>query len=71
MRRSIAILAEANKPAEVARSRWCLGELLLAQHAPEAGLAELEAAHAAFTTLGLEHWAEEVARAIVHARVAT
>ena len=71
VRRSIAILAEANKPAEVARSRWCLGELLLAQHAPEAGLAELEAAHAAFTTLGLEHWAEEVARAIVHARVAT
>ncbi len=69
VRRSIAILAEADKPTEVARSRWCLGEILLAQNQSEVGLVELEAAQAAFVALGLEHWAEEVARALVHARL--
>lgn len=68
LNKSIAILTEAVKPVEVARSRWRLGEMLLAQGRTEPGMTELEAAHASFVALGLDHWTEQVARALVHAR---
>lgn len=68
LHKSIAILSEADKPVEVARSRWRLGEVLLAKGLTDLGLAELESAHAAFVALGLAHWSEQVARALVHAR---
>lgn len=69
--KSIAILEEAAKPVEVARSRWRLGEVLLADGDTDRGMAELEAAHASFVALGLDHWSEQVARALVHARPPT
>lgn len=61
VRRSVAVLESVAKPAEVARSRWLLGELLRAQGEVEAADAEFAAAHAAFSGLGLVHWAERVA----------
>ena len=61
-RRSVAFLEQAAKPAEVARSRWLLGELLAAAGDPAANI-ELVSAQAAFTALGLDLFAEAVARA--------
>jgi tetratricopeptide (TPR) repeat protein len=61
VRKSVAILEGVAKPAEVARSRWLLGEIYQASGDLEQAAVELEAAHAAFTELGLGFWAERVA----------
>jgi|GEM_PF-4676411 len=63
LRKSIAILEAAGKPAEVAKSRWLLGEIYDDLSDASASETELAAAHDVFVTLGLDHWAEMVARA--------
>lgn len=61
VRKSIAVLENAAKPAEVARSRWLLGEIQRALGESAQAEAEFDTAHSAFIELSLDYWAERVA----------
>ncbi|MFT7581173.1 MAG: tetratricopeptide (TPR) repeat protein [Myxococcota bacterium] len=63
LNQSIAILDEAGKPAEAARSRWVLGRLLAGRGpaGQASGRAVLAEARTVYTHLGMRHWADLVA----------